>query len=139
MSEKKRKAYYCLFKVLSILVSCAFPVWAIYEKFPLWRTTYGNTRSIGVGTILAIIVLAIIFRSTVFNFIKEKLKITHAPPLVVWLILLAISYVLVFIGQFMGDVVIVLWMGLIGCSIGTVLTLIAEHKFGKKEDSNGQS
>lgn len=139
MSEKKRKAYYCLFKVLSILVSCAFPVWAIYEKFPLWRTTYGNTRSIGVGTILAIIVLAIIFRTTVFNFIKDKLKITHAPPLVVWLILLAISYVLVFIGQFMGDIVIVLWMGLIGCSIGTVLTLIAEHKFGKKEESNGQN
>lgn len=139
MSEKKRKAYYCLFKVLSILVSCAFPVWAIYEKFPLWRTTYGNTRSIGVGTILAVIVLAIIFRTTVFNFIKDKLKITHAPPLVVWLTLLAVSYVLVFIGQFMGDVVIVLWMGLIGCSIGTVLTLIAEHKFGKKEDNDGQS
>lgn len=139
MSEKKRKAYYCLFKVLSILVSCAFPVWAIYEKFPLWRTTYGNTRSIGVGTILAVIVLAIIFRTTVFNFIKDKLKITHAPPLVVWLTLLAISYVLVFIGQFMGDVVIVLWMGLIGCSIGTVLTLIAEHKFGKKENNDGQN
>lgn len=139
MSEKKRKAYYCLFKVLSILVSCAFPVWAISEKFPLWKTTYGNTRSIGVGTILAIIVLAIIFRTTVFNFIRDKLKITHAPPLVVWLILLAVSYVLVFIGQFMGDVVIVLWMGLIGCSIGTVLTLIAEHKFGKKEDNDGQS
>jgi uncharacterized membrane protein len=139
MSEKKRKAYYFLFKVLSILISCAFPLYAICEKFPLWKTTYGNTRSIGVGTIIAIIVLAIIFRTTVFNFIRDKLKITHAPPLVVWLILLAISYVLVFIGQFMGDVVVVLWMGLIGCSIGTVLTLIAEHKFGKKEDRNGQS
>jgi uncharacterized membrane protein len=139
MSEKKRKAYYFLFKVLSILISCAFPLYAICEKFPLWKTTYGNTRSIGVGTIIAIIVLAIIFRTTVFNFIRDKLKITHAPPLVVWLLLLAISYVLVFIGQFMGDVVVVLWMGLIGCTIGTVLTLIAEHKFGKKEDNDGQS
>jgi uncharacterized membrane protein len=139
MSEKKRKAYYFLFKVLSILISCAFPMWAIYEKFQLWRITYSNTRNFGVGTILAIIVLAIIFRTTVFNFIRDKLKITHAPPLVVWLIFLAISYVLVFIGQFMGDVVVVFWMGLIGCTIGTVLTLIAEYKFGKKEDNDGQS
>lgn len=140
MSEKKRKTLYWLFKVLSILVSCAFPVWAICEKFPIWKTTYGKTHSVGVGTILAIIVLIIIFRTTVFNFIKDKLKITHAPPLAVWLILIAISYVLIFIGQFLQDVSIVLWMGLIGCSIGTVLTLIAEHKFDKKkEDGDGQS
>jgi hypothetical protein len=138
MSEKKRKAYYFLFKVLSILISCAFPLYAIYEKYHFWKTTYGNTRSIGVGTIIAIIVLAIIFRTTVFNFIRDKLKITHAPPLVVWLILLAISYALVFIGRFMGDVVVVFWMGLIGCAIGTLLTFIAENVFNKESgESDG--
>lgn len=139
MSEKKRKSLYCLFKVLSVLIACAFPVWAIMEKFPIWETTHGKTHSVGVGAILAVIVLIIIFRTSVFNFLRDKLKITHAPPLLVWLVLIAISYVLVFIGQFMEDVVTVLWMGLVGCSIGTVLTLIAEHKFGKKkEDGNGQ-
>jgi cadmium resistance protein CadD (predicted permease) len=140
MSEKKRKTFYWLFKALSVLIACALPVWAIMERFPVWKTMYGKTHSIGVGGILVIIVLAIIFRNTVFNFIRDKLKITHAPPLAVWLVLIAISYVLVFIGQFLQDVVIVLWMGLIGCSAGTVLTFIAGHKFDdKKEEEHGQS
>lgn len=141
MSETKRKAFYWLFKVLSIIVSCALPIWAIYEKFPMWKTTYGQRHSIGVGGIIALIIIIIVFRKAVFNFIRHKLKITHAPPLAVWLILIAISYILVFIGKFMQDVVIVLWMGLIGCAIGTVLTFIAEHKFGEKEkeDGNGKN
>lgn len=133
MSEKNRKTFYWLFKVLSIAVACAFPIWAICEKFPIWQTSYGNAHSIGVGGILVLIVFIIIFRTSVFNFLRDKLNITHAPPLVVWLILIAVSYVLIFIGQFMQDLVIMLWMGLIGCSIGTVLTYVAEHYFTEKE------
>lgn len=133
MSEKKRKAYYRLFKSLSVIISCAFPIWAICEKFPLWKVHYGTTHSIGVGSILAIIVILIIFRKSVFEYIRDKLKITHAPPLAVWLVLIAICYVFIFIGNFLKDMTIILWMGLIGCAIGTVLTFIAENKFGGKE------
>lgn len=138
MLEKKRKTLYWLFKISSIAVSCALPLLAIFEKYPLWNTEYGKAHSLGVGGILALIVITIVFRKAVFDFIRHKMKITHAPPLAVWLILIAISYVLVFIGQFMYDMVIVLWMGLIGCAIGTVLTYIAEHNFGK-EDENGNN
>ena len=133
MSEKKRKTFYWFFKVLSIMVSCALPIWAICEKFPIWTTYYGRTHSLGVGGVLILIVLLIIFRKSVFGFLRDKLKITHAPPLAVWLVLIVISYILVFVGQFMYDMVIILWMGFIGCAIGTVLTYIAEHKFGKKK------
>ena len=133
MSEKKRKTYYWLFKVLSILISCALPIWAICEKFPIWKTAYGKTHSIGVGGVLILIVFLIIFRKSVFGYLKEKLKITHAPPLAVWLVLIVISYVMVFVGQVMYDMVIIFWMGLVGCAIGTFLTYIAEHKFGKKK------
>ena len=139
MSERKRKTLYWLFKILSIVISCTLPIWAICEKYPLWKTAYGQTHSIGVGGILVLIVLLIIFRKAVFGFIKDKLKITHAPPLAVWLILIIMSYVLVFIGQFMYDMVIILWMGLIGCAIGTLLTFIAENKFGKKENEDGKN
>ena len=139
MSERKRKTFYLLFKVLSIIISCALPIWAICEKYPLWETVYGTTHSIGVGGILALIVIIIVFRRAVFRFIKDKLKITHAPPLAVWLILIALSYILVFIGQFMYDMVIILWMGFIGCAIGTFLTFIAENKFGKKENEDGKN
>lgn len=139
MSERKRKTLYWLFKILSIVISCALPIWAICEKYPLWKTAYGQTHSIGVGGVLAIIVLLIIFRKAVFGFIKDKLKITHAPPLAVWLVLIAISYVLIFVGNFLKDLTIILWMGLIGCAIGTLLTFIAENKFGNKENENGQN
>lgn len=134
MSEKKRKAYYSLFKSLSVIISCAFPLWAIYEKFPMWTANHGTTRTIGVGAILAIIVVLIIFRKSVFGYMRDKLNLTHAPPLAVWLVLVVISYVLIYIGNFLKDVTIILWMGLLGCAIGTVLTFIAENKFGKKED-----
>lgn len=138
MSEKKRKLYYSLFKILSIIISCAFPIWAICEKYPLWKTICGETHSIGVGSILVLIVILIIFRKAVFDFIRDKLKITHAPPLAVWIALVIVSYILVFVGKFAQDMVTVFWMGLVGCAIGTVLTFIAENKFGKEKE-NGKT
>lgn len=131
MTEQNRKKFYWIFKGLSILISCALPIWAIYEKFPLWKTTYGTTHTIGVGGVLAIMVVLVIFRRTVFDFFKDKLNITHAPPLAVWLVMMVVSYTFIFVGDFLRDVTVVLWMGLIGCAIGTFMTYIAENVFGK--------
>jgi hypothetical protein len=136
MTEKKRKRSYWLFKILSVVISCALPIWAIWEKFPIWTYTYGTTRSVGVGGILALIVVLVVFRKAVFNFIRDKLKLRHAPPLAVWLVMLIISYILVYIGNFIRDLNTIFWMGLIGCAIGSVLTFIAEHRFGKNEEKN---
>lgn len=134
MTEKNRKTFYWLFKVLSVMISCALPVWAIYEKFPIWKTHYGTTHTIGVGGVLAIMVVLIVFRKAVFAYLRDRLNITHAPPLAVWLVLMAISYALIFVGDFLKDVTTILWMGLIGCAIGTILTFIAENAFGKKNE-----
>lgn len=128
MTEKKRKRLYWLFKIFGVLISCAFPAWAILEKFPMWRTE-GNVRALGVGSILMFIVILIVFRKSVFEFIRAKFNLHHAPPLAIWLTLIVISYILIFIGEFMRDLTTVFWMGLIGCTIGTVLTFIAENKF----------
>ena len=130
MTEKKRKILYWGLKVLSVIVSCALPIWAICEKFPIWTETHGTSRSAGVGAIIALIVVLIVFRKTVFDFIRDKLNLKHAPPIVVWFVLLIISYVMAYIGNFMNDMTTVLWMGLIGCSIGTFLTYLSD-KFGK--------
>ena len=130
MTEKKRKTLYWGLKALSIIVSCGLPIWAICEKFPIWTETHGASRSAGVGVVLAMIVILIVFRKTVFDFIRDKLKLKHAPPIVVWFVLLIISYVMVYIGNFMRDMTTVLWMGLIGCSVGTFLTYLSD-KFGK--------
>lgn len=132
-SNRKRKALYWIFKVLSVIVSCAFPIWAILERYPLWIETEGKSQAIGVGSVLVVIVLLIIFRKTIVNFIRDRLKLHHAPPLVVWLALLIVSYVLIYISQFLQDLNAVLWMGFIGCGIGVILTLIAENAFGVKK------
>ena len=134
--ERKNKILYLLFKIGGIVISCLIPIWAICEKFPIWTASYGTDRSVGVGAILILIVLIIIFRKAVFKFLSDKFKLEHAPPLAVWLVLLIISYVLIFIGNFLRDLTTVLWMGMIGCAIGTVLTFVAENYFGKKDPEN---
>ena len=127
MTEKKSKRLYWLFKVLSVIVSCALPIWAICEKFPVWTEEHGTTHSVGVGVILIIFVIAIIFRKTVFAFIRDKLNLKHAPPLVVWLVMLVISYIFIYLGEVMRDMTTVFWMGFVGCIIGTVLTYISDR------------
>jgi hypothetical protein len=134
MTEKKRKTLYWVFKIIGIVVSCLLPIWAICEKFPLWKVEYGTDRTVGAGGILILIVMLVIFRKTVFNFINDRLKLKHAPPLVVWLVMLVIAYVLTYINNFIQDLTTVFWMGLIGCAIGTVLTFIAENSYGKKDE-----
>lgn len=130
MSEKKRKTLYWVFKSLGVAIAFALPAWAILERFPLWKVTYGTGRSIGAGSILIIIVMFVIFKKSIFDFFMDRLKLHHAPPLAVWLVMLIISYVLMYIAKFLYDMTMIFWMGLIGCGIGTLLTFIAENKFG---------
>ena len=133
MSTTKRKVSYLIFKFFGVFISCFLPIWAICEKFPIWTTKYGSSQSIGAGGILILIVLLVVFRKTVFQFLLDRLNLKHAPPIVVWLVMLIVSYVLVYIGNFMRDLTIVFWMGLIGCSIGTLFTFIAESRFGEEK------
>ncbi len=136
MTKRKSKILFWVFKIAGIVVSCALPIWAILEKFPLWTEKHGSGRSIGVGVILIAIVLLIIFRKTVFDFIKDHLNLKHAPPLVVWIVMLIISYILVYLGEVMRDMTTVFWMGLIGCAIGTFLTYLSERCKAKEVKSD---
>lgn len=137
MSEKNRKIWYCAFKVMSVLVSCLFPIYAVYEHFPFWIAKTGTPRAVGSGLIISLIVIALVFRKTVFDYIKKKAKLENAPPLLVWLVLIIITYVLEYISVFLSDLSVVLWMGFVGCLIGSGLTYIAESRFGKKEETDG--
>ena len=134
MSEKHRKLKYLLFKLASVLVSCALPIFAVCEHFPVWTTAYGASRSLGAGAVISLIVIVTVFRRSVFQFMRDKMKLRHAPPLAVWLIMLIASYVLLYISRFLSDLTTFFWFGLVGCAIGTVLTFIAENRYGKKED-----
>lgn len=134
MTEKKSKKLYWSLKIASVLISCALPIWAICERFPIWTEAHGSSHSIGVGSILIAIVVLIIFRKSVFDFIKERIDIKHAPPVVVWLVMLVVSYVFIYLGDVMQDMTSVLWMGFIGCVIGTFLTYLSnKFKGGENE------
>ena len=128
MTEKKRKILFWVFKLASIVISCALPIWAISEKFPIWTEKHGTTHSFGIGFVLIIIVILVVFRRTVFDFIKDRFDLKHAPPLLVWLVMIVVSYIFIYLGEVMRDMTTVLWMGLIGCAIGTALTYIS-NKF----------
>lgn len=130
--SKKRKSVYLFVKLISVLVSCVFPLWAIYTKFPILGTT---KSAIGVGGILAILVVFFVFRKSVFAFFQKRLNLVHAPPLVGWLVLLGASYGFLYLSNFVEDIITVLWMGLIGCCIGTGLTFIAENIIRKGKDN----
>lgn len=134
MTERKRKILYWFFKLFGVLVSCALPIWAICEKFPIWTENHDAGYSIGVGAILILIVLLIVFRRTIFDYIRDRINLKHAPPLAVWFVMLILSYILVYLGSVMKDMTTVFWMGLIGCAIGNVLTYIAENRFVKEKD-----
>lgn len=139
MTEKSRKIKYWVCKALSLLVSCGLPIFAILEHFPIWTESYGTVRSIGSGGIIALIVIVIIFRKSVFNYLRDKMKLQHAPPMAVWLILIAVSYIILYINSFIRDLTTVFWMGLIGCAIGTLFTYVAENWYGKKEETDGRA
>ena len=136
MSNAKRKTLYWLFKILGVAVACAFPAWAIWEKYPIWKTNHGTVHSIGAGGILIIIVVLIVFKKSIFNFFRDRLNLRHAPPIAIWAIMLLISYVMIYISKFLYDMTTIFWMGLIGCSIGTLLTFIAENRYGKEHEKN---
>ena len=137
MTEKKRKFRYWTIKILSVLISCGLPIYAVYEHFPIWTMSYGTTRSIGAGGIISLIIIVIVFRKAVFQFMRDKMNLRHAPPLAVWLIMLIVSYILLYINQFIRDLTTVFWFGLVGCAIGTAMTFVAETFYGKKGDDNG--
>lgn len=137
MMSRKRKFVYWLFKVISIVVSCTLPIWAIYERYPMWVTEYGTHRSIGAGGILVFAVALIILRKPLFKFIRDRLKLKYAPPVLVWVVMILISYALLYINRFILDVVDVCWMGFIGCAIGSLLTFIAENCIRKVKEENG--
>lgn len=134
MTEKKRKLWHWIFKVASIVTSCVFPLYAVYEHFPYWQYEHGAARSLGSGLIISAMILVVIFRKTVFAYLGEKFKGKNAPPVAIWIGLLIATYILIYINSFLLDLTNVLWMGLIGCVIGNGLNYIADHKLGGENE-----
>jgi hypothetical protein len=129
----KRNILYYLFKIASIIAACALPLWGVFEKYPLWAESHGTLRSVGTGGLIGIIILLVVFRRTIFNFLKDRWKMSYAPPITIWIILIVISYLTMFVSKFLFDLTTILWMGLVGSMAGGVLTFIGENFFGEEK------
>ena len=129
----KSNVFYWLLKGSGIGISAALPLWAVFNKFPLWVENYGVGKSLGTGGIIGIIIALIIFRDTVIGYIKEKFKIGHAPKLTWWIAGLIIVYALLYIVKFLYDLALVMWLGLFGSIVGTLLTFAGEIFFGEED------
>lgn len=137
MSERKRKTFFWLFKLLGIIVACACPILAIAEKFPIWVEKHGTGHTVSVGVILVAVTFLIVFRNTVFELLKEHFNLKHAPTLKAWIVILIVAYIFVIIGEFMRDLTTVCWMGLIGAAVGTFFTYIS-GKFSTEDVNNNE-
>lgn len=129
----KNKLFYGLFKWGGTGISAALPLWVVLDKFPLWVEDYGTGKSLSVGGIIGAIIALVIFRKTIIGYLKEKIKITHTPPMAIWIVFLAITYGLISVVKFLYDLTLVLWMGLIGSVVGTMLTFAGETFFKEEE------
>ena len=131
--KTKRNLFYWLLKGGGIGISAAMPLWAVLNKFPIWIETHGAGRSIGAGGIIGIIIVLVIFRKSIMGYFEEKFGLGHTPPVLIWGVSLAITYGLMFVVKFLYDLSLVLWMGLIGSVIGTLLTFTGEIFFGEED------
>ena len=136
MTTTKRKKAYWVLKLLSIFVACIFPIWGILEQFPIWQECSGTNRAIGAGTILIAAVILIVFRRTVFKFLSDKLNLTHAPPLMIWLFLILLTWCIMWLSSIMENMLNIYILGFVGCLIGNVLTFIGEHIIREDETKN---
>lgn len=129
----KNKIFNGILKWGGVGVSAAFPLWAVIEKFPLWVETHGVGRSIGTGGIIGGIIALVIFRDAIVAYFKEKFKNIHTPKITWWIVALIITYVLLYICKFLSDLSLILWMGLLGSVIGTLMTVAGDTIFGEEE------
>ena len=132
-SAARRLRLIC-FKGAGIAVSVGLPVWAILEKFPAWHSQAGVAGTLGIGGAMAATVALVTFKRTVFDYVKEKTGIKHAPPLAIWCALLALSFALSAAASLLSDMRSVFISGAVGSGIGTVLNFIGESASKDKAD-----
>lgn len=135
--SKKDKFFYWFWRLSGIITACLCPIYAVIEHFPIWLERNGTGRTLGVGAILILIILAVVFRKTVINYFREKFKTHTFPPVMGWIVLLCIAYVLQFINAFIIDMTAVFWAGLVGGLIGSFFMWLAD-RIKRKGELNEQ-
>lgn len=136
---KKLKVKYWIFTILSFVLSAVPPVVAVLQKFPIWAEKINPTYTIGIGAVLAVIVILICFRKTLIPVIKEKIGIKSIPPVFIWVAGLATVIVFEKINTFMTDIKVVVFAGLVGSALGWICSFVSSFYDKKIKEVSGKN
>lgn len=114
-------------RMLAVAAFIGFPVWAVAEKFPLWKTRGGDGAALGVGGVLLLIVLFVTFKKYVVAWAAEKLGTISAGVSLVllWFGAAIVCITLAKIAGIMEDLATVFLWSAVGAGIGVVLQFTA--------------
>ena len=138
MTAMRIKAAIAALYTLSVICFFAPVVWAIWDKFPLWRSQGGGGLAIGSGVVIVCVVIYMTFKRYITAFAAEKLgTISAAIALVfLWFGISIALYAVAKLATMLNDLsTVFLWAG-IGATAGVALQCWARFlKKRIKEDN----
>lgn len=140
MTARRIKAAIAALYTLSVVCFFAPVVWAICDKFPLWRSQGGGGLSIGSGAVIVCVVVFMTFKKYITAFAAEKLGTISAGVALVflWFGLSIALYAVARLATMLNDLsTVFLWAG-IGATAGVALQCWARSlkKRIKENDAN---
>lgn len=129
---------------LSAGSSIGVPLMAILEKFPLWAEGKVDAKKLGVGGVMAAIVLLVGLRHQIWPILKGKLHITSAWAIGIWAAFFGILLGIEKIVPLLPDLRSICIAGLSGTAVGQGLNTIAgildpTGKIIKEKDLNAEA
>lgn len=123
MTARRIKAAIAALYTLSVICFFAPVVWAIWDKFPLWRSQGGGGLAIGSGVVIVGVVIYMTFKRYITAFAAEKLGTISAGIALVflWFGLAIALYAVASLATMLNDLsTVFLWAG-IGATAGVAL------------------
>lgn len=140
MTTRRIKAAITALYTLSVICFFAPVVWAIWDKFPLWRSQGGGGLAIGSGVVIIGVVLYMTFKRYITAFVAEKLGTLSAGIALVflWYGIAIAMYAVASLATMLNDLsTVFLWAG-IGATAGVALQFWARCLKNriKEDDTN---
>lgn len=127
-STTKRKLGSAGLRVLGFGSAVGIPVAVVLQKFPLWNVETNrpvDAKTLGVGGIMALLIVLVGCRRQLWPVIKDKMHITAVGALIFWGVAFALLLGVEKMIPLLPDLRTICIAGLAGTGIGQVLDTVA--------------
>jgi hypothetical protein len=140
MNARRIKAAIAALYTLSVICFFAPVVWAIWDKFPLWRAQGGGGLAIGSGVVIVCAIVYMTFKNYITEFAREMFGTISAgiSLIFLWFGLSIVMYAFASLATMLNDLsTVFLWAG-IGATAGVALQCWARslQKRIKEDDTD---